>query len=161
MLKNIFYAVIFIALVIGLSFALHTYNMQEPYDDTELRAEIEKLHLQVASLASLQERIVALELKLEALADAPTSPEPAPSDSNACLSKALLQALNCKFSAIYHSPHRLITELGLLEDLIQELPFEKDALLREIKLARSETAAQIPSAPERLEIIWKLLLYCP
>ena len=173
MLKNLFYALLFIGLVVGLAFLMSTYSpiQQGTYDPSAI-AELSKLQVQVAELAQLTaqvaeltriaEQVPALYLELEALKQVSTpSIDPAVTHEspNYLLSRALLQTLNCKYVAQNHSSARLIAELVVLEETVQELSMDQDTVLREIALARAETAAQIPSAQDRLEIIWRLLMH--
>ncbi|MDP3487099.1 MAG: hypothetical protein Q8S19_04100 [Bacillota bacterium] len=172
MLKNLFYAVLFIALVVGLSFMMSTNlpiqqvanNPSNADELTQLRAqvaELTSLKVQVAELTRLAEQVSAISLQVESLAQSATAEALIPvvrAPRSYLVSKALLQALNCKYVAQNHSRARLIAELALLEDTVKELDANHDTLLREIALARTETAAHIPSAQDRLEIIWKLLL---
>lgn len=180
MLKNIFYAVLFIALVVGLSYLMSTYMpirqaASDPsYIDeiaqlkarlgefTGIADELATLKDQVTELSIIAQQVTALSDQLESLELKDTSEnepiEVAREQKSYLVGKALIQALNCKYVAHNHSSTRLITELTLLEDTIKELDADQDALLREVTLARTETAAQTPSAQDRLEIIWKLLL---
>ena len=183
MLKNIFYAVLFIALVVGLSFVMSTYlPIQQvtniPSNTAELTqlkaqvndliglkaqvAELTQLKAQVAEFTLIAEQVSALSQQLESLGQRSTpevTPIPIISESRSqLLGQALLQTLNCKYVASNNSGARLIAELVLLEETITQIDINQETLLREIILARTETAAHIPSAQDRLEIIWKLLL---
>ncbi|KAF0195616.1 MAG: hypothetical protein FD169_1294 [Bacillota bacterium] len=163
MLKNLFYAVLFIALVVGLSFLMSTYlTIQQVANVPSHANELTLIKAQVAELPLIAEQVSTMSLQLASLAQKSTpeaTPLPVvPEPRSYLISKALLQALNCKYVALNHSGARLIAELTLLEETIKALNIEQDTLLREISLARTETAAHIPSAQDRLEIIWKLLL---
>lgn len=183
MFKNLFYAVLFIALVVGLSFVMSTYlpiqqvaNISSHADElTQLRTQVAELaglnkHVeeladlkaQVAELTLIAEQVSTLALQLEDLAQTRPSEtdtiQVIHAEQSHLLGKALLQTLNCKYVAQNHSSTRLIAELSLLEETIKELDMDQETLAREVTLARTETAANIPSAQDRLEIIWKLLL---
>lgn len=173
MLKNLFYALLFIVLVVGLAFLMSTYmpvqqlpnDLSSSLDLTELKAqvaELTQLKAQVSELSLITEQVSTMSVQLESLAQRDmieVNPIPVTDElPNYLVGKALLQALNCKYVAQNHSSARLISELTMLEETIKELDIDQDTLLREITLARTETVANIPSAQDRLEIIWKLLL---
>ena len=173
MLKNLFYAVLFIVLVVGLSFLMSTYipvqklpnDLSSSLELIQLKAQVEELtqlKAQVSELSLIAEQVSTMSVQLESLAQRDTTeanPIPVVDElPSYFIGKALLQALNCKYVAQNHSSARLITELTMLEETIKQLDIDQDTLLRETSLARTETVANIPSAQDRLEIIWKILL---
>ena len=171
MLKSILQSVLFIALVVLVAYLFVTYapGLTHRYtpDNGEHALDLEAIEVVEQQLMTyiteLETRITGLE---KAFADLPPQEAATPADPTpnpetitpTTHSLALLQALNCKMVASLGNSRRLLIELGALEKLLEGLPGDTSTLQRELYLARTETAAGISSAAERLEIIWALLL---
>lgn len=160
MIKQILYACLFVALVVGLAYVLANF-LPTDVSHGALFERLEALEKKEPAtdlrpyLEALENRLSELEKAWAVVFPPPTSPVLSPSLKT---EKALLQTLNCKLLAHSQNTGKLLLELHALEKLLKELAGEDSQLWREVNLARRETAAQIPSAIDRLEIVWTLLL---